>query len=98
MKLSREQVRHVASLARLEITGEEEEKFSVQLSAVLDNIGQLNELDTDGVEPTSHAVDIHNVFRADEVAQKFDPDAWRSNAPAEDKDHFRVPKIIEEAP
>ncbi len=95
MKLSKEQVRHVATLARLELKAEEEERFSGQLSAILDYINQLGELDTDGVVPTSRALDVNNVFREDEVKARFDKGSWRSNAPSEEMDHFRVPKIIE---
>lgn len=96
MKLSKDQVRHVATLARLELKDEEEERFSVQLSAILDYINQLSEIDTDGVSPTSRALEVNNVFREDEVKVRFDEESWRSNAPSEDKDHLRVPKIIED--
>lgn len=96
MALSIDEVRHVAMLARLSLTEEEEKKFAVQLSATLDHISHLNELDTSAVEPTSHALDIKNVFRDDEVDKKFDDGAWRRNAPAQDFDHLRVPRIIEE--
>jgi len=95
MKLTKDQVLHVATLARLELTDEEREKFSIQLSAVLDNIDKLNEIDTDNVEPTSPALDIVNVFRDDKAQKRFAADSWKSNAPAEDYGHFRVPKIIE---
>ena len=94
MSLSVEQVRHVAALARLRLTAEEEEMFSGQLSAVLDYINQLNELDTEGVEPTSHALEPVNVFREDEVSRPFGDRVWKENAPAEDHGHFRVPKVI----
>lgn len=95
MKLTKEQVRHVATLARLEVTPDEEERFAGQLSSVLDYINQLNELDTDSVEPTSHAVDIRNVFREDAAVARFVEGAWEANAPSKDHGHFRVPKIID---
>jgi len=95
MKLARDEVRHVAALARLKLSAEEEELFAAQLSDVLEYINQLNELDTDSIEPTSHPVDLVNVFREDEVSQQFDPGIWKLNAPAEGHGHFRVPKIIE---
>lgn len=95
MSLSVDEVRHVATLARLKLSKEEEKIFATQLSAVLDYIGQLDELETDSVEPTSHALDITNVFREDEVEARFEKGAWISNAPAKDHGHFRVPKVID---
>lgn len=95
MKLTKDQVRHVATLARLELKDDEEERFSSQISSILDYINQLSELDTDGVEPTSRALDVNNVFREDEVKVRFDEGSWSSNAPSVDQGHLRVPKIIE---
>ena len=66
MSLSAEQVRWVASLARLELTSAELEAMTGQLSRVVDYVGQLQQLNTDGVEPLAHALDVANVFRADE--------------------------------
>lgn len=96
MKLSKDQVRHVATLARLELKDEDEERFSSQLSAILEYINQLSELDTDGVTPTSRALDVNNVFREDEVKARFDEGSWSLNAPSIEMDHLRVPKIIED--
>jgi aspartyl-tRNA(Asn)/glutamyl-tRNA(Gln) amidotransferase subunit C len=96
MKLTAEQVRRVATLAKLRISDEEVEQFSNQLSSVLENIGQLNELDTDAVEPTSHSVSLANVFRIDQTETVFAEDAWKENAPTQYLGHFKVPKIIEE--
>lgn len=93
--LSVEDVRHVATLARLKLTEEEEKMFSEQLSSVLGYIGQLDELDTDGVEPTSHALNMSNVFREDVAEERFEKGGWKKNAPSEDHAHFRVPKIID---
>lgn len=90
-----DETRRVAELARLELSEKDEELFAEQLSAVLDYIGQLNELDTEDVEPLSSALDIRNVVREDRAEKKFDPGAWSSNAPASDQGHFRVPRIIE---
>ncbi len=95
MSLSVDEVRHVATLARLKLSKEEEKIFAKQLSAVLDYIGQLDELETDSVEPTSHALDITNVFREDAAEIRFEKDSWSSNAPAKDHGHFRVPKVID---
>lgn len=95
MAISKDETRRVAELARLELSEEEEELFAGQLGAVLDYIGQLNELDTEDVEPMAGVLDLKNVFREDRVGQKFAPNAWSSNAPSSDQGHFRVPRIIE---
>ena len=95
MRLTEKEVRHVATLARLELTPEEETTFGGQLSQILDFINTLNELDTSSVEPTSHALDITNVYRDDLEEGKFPADTWRVNAPSRDFGHLRVPKIIE---
>ncbi|MDH5510510.1 MAG: Asp-tRNA(Asn)/Glu-tRNA(Gln) amidotransferase subunit GatC [Nitrospinota bacterium] len=95
MKLTEKEVRHVATLARLQLTQEEEATFGGQLSQILDFISALNELDTTNVEPMSHALDITNVYRDDAEDGKFPADSWRANAPSQDFGHLRVPKIIE---
>ena len=69
MSISREDVIHVSNLARLNLREDEVEKFTEQLSAILEHIAKLNEVDTEGVEPTSHVLDIVNVFREDEVTE-----------------------------
>ena len=87
--LSREQVLHVARLARLELTEEEVERMADELSKVLDHIETIAELDLDDVEPTSHVVDVENALRADEprpslpreVALASAPDAGRRRLP-----------------
>lgn len=95
MKISRKEVEHVALLARLELNEDEVERFSHQLSAILTYMDKLNELDTRAVEPTSHVIPVTNVFREDEVKEG----AWGrvdlSNAPDQEQQHYRVPKIIE---
>ncbi|MDH5478217.1 MAG: Asp-tRNA(Asn)/Glu-tRNA(Gln) amidotransferase subunit GatC [Nitrospinota bacterium] len=95
MKLTENEVRYVAALARLELSPEEQRMFGGQLSQVLDYINTLNELDTSDVEPMSHALNITNVFREDVEMEKFPRKAWQANAPSQDSGHFRVPKIIE---
>jgi len=96
MKLSKEQVEHVAKLARLAVSEDEKEAFSRQLSEILTYVGKLNELDTSKVEPTSHVLDLSNVFRDDVIRESLPPAEVLANAPDRDNDHFRVPKIIEE--
>lgn len=95
MSLSHEEVRHVATLARLAFGPDEERKYGSQISAILDHINQLGELDTSNVPPTSHALKLSNVARVDAALQPFDPAVWNSNAPSADHGHFRVPKVLD---
>src|SRR3990172_8747935 len=96
MQLSKEEVEHVAKLARLAVSEEEKEAFSRQLSEILTYVGKLNELDTSKVEPTSHVLDLSNVFREDAVKECLPSTEILSNAPDRENGFFRVPKIIEE--
>jgi len=96
MKLSKQEVEHVAKLARLAVSEEEKEAFSRQLSEILTYVGKLNELDTSKIEPTSHVLDLNNVFRDDIVRESLPPEDVLANAPDRENNHFRVPKIIEE--
>jgi len=95
MKITVELVEHVANLARLEVSESEKELFARQLDAILTYVEKLNELDTTGVEPTSHVLPIKNVLRADEVKPSLPPDDALRNAPERSGDFYRVPKIIE---
>ena len=94
--ITREDVEHVAELARIELTAEEKETFIVQLNDILTYIDKLNELDTMGVEPTSHVIPMSNVFREDEVKPSLDRPHVLQNAPEESHFFFKVPRIIEE--
>lgn len=94
MILSREEVEHVAMLARLELTEEEKEAYTRQLNAILDFMQQLNELDTSGVEPMAHVLPLVNVMREDEVRPSLDREAVLAGAPDSDRGQFRVPKIV----
>ena len=89
-------VRHISHLARLNPTDEEVQLFSGQLSAILEYMDQLNEVDTTGVPPTAHALPVHNVFREDEPGVTLDPDQALSNAPQRDGDVFAVPKVLDQ--
>ena len=95
MKLSLEQVRHVAQLARLAVTPEEELRYQEQLSAILDAMEQLNALDTRDVEPTSHASFGESVLREDRVKPSLGAEVAVANAPARVGTSFAVPKILE---
>ena len=96
MKLSKEEVEHVAKLARLSVDEKEVELFQKQLSDVLTYIGQLNELDTSEVEPTSHGLDLTNVLREDEVKPCLSREEALAGAPEPVDGFFLVPKIIGE--
>lgn len=95
MKISLEDVRHVAALARLELSAEEEQKLVAELGAILGYVEKIAEIDTAGVPPTDHVFDIGAAFRADEVRNGPAVDALLANAPDRWQDFFRVPKIIE---
>jgi aspartyl-tRNA(Asn)/glutamyl-tRNA(Gln) amidotransferase subunit C len=97
MAISREEVEHVARLARLELTEEEIEKFRGQLSAVLERAERIQALDLDDVPPTAHPVDLSNVWREDVVVPFTDTDAILANAPLIEDRRFRVPQILEDA-
>lgn len=95
MKLTVEQVRHVATLARLSLSPGEEERYAEQLSAILDAVAQLQELDVSGVEPTSHASLTASLLREDALKPSLPPDKALANAPARGGTSFAVPKILE---
>lgn len=95
MELSRDDVMHVARLARLELTPEEVRLFQKQLSDILSHVEKLKELETSSVEPTSHAMPLQNVFREDEVRASLPREKVLQNAPDRAENFFRVPKIIE---
>jgi aspartyl-tRNA(Asn)/glutamyl-tRNA(Gln) amidotransferase subunit C len=95
MRLTPEEVEHVALLGRLELTEEERERFTTQLNSILEYFEQLQQTDTTGVPPMSHAVAVTNVMREDEPAPQLTPEEALRNAPDEDRDCFRVPRVIE---
>ena len=95
MKITKEQVEHVAKLARLAITEEEKERYTQQLSNILTYIEKLKELDTSKVEPTSHVLPMKNIFREDEVRPSLPREEILKNAPDRTEEFFSVPKIIE---
>ncbi|MCI0573120.1 MAG: Asp-tRNA(Asn)/Glu-tRNA(Gln) amidotransferase subunit GatC [Myxococcaceae bacterium] len=95
MKLTLEQVRHVAHLARLALTPEEEVRAASKLSAILDAVDTLRELDTTDVPPTSHAVLVEALLREDVVKPGLPPEVALANAPAKADTSFVVPKVIE---
>jgi aspartyl-tRNA(Asn)/glutamyl-tRNA(Gln) amidotransferase subunit C len=88
-------LQHVAHLARLNLTEEEEQKFGAQLGQILGYIAKLNELDVSQVEPTAHAVPLVNVTRPDEIRPSLSNEQALRNAPASANGLFVVPKIVE---
>lgn len=92
--IDREQVRKVAYLARLELTKEEEEQFTPQLSSILEYFEQLSELDTENVAPTTRAIDVSNITRPDELQPFADKEALLGEAPEAEDGFFRVPQIL----
>jgi len=95
MSLSEKDVDHVARLARLELSPAEKKKFTSQLGNILDQAGQLKELNTDNIVPTAHAVPMSNVFREDKVVKWEDKESLLKGAPDRKGDFFVVPKILE---
>ncbi len=97
-RLTRDEVAHVAALARLELTEEELDLFTGQLAQVLVHAADVSSLDLDGVEPTAHAMAVTNVLRPDEVQPCLDRDEVLAQAPSVEDLRFRVPRILGEAP
>jgi aspartyl-tRNA(Asn)/glutamyl-tRNA(Gln) amidotransferase subunit C len=89
--IDRDQVLHVARLARLRLEEEEIDRMSRELSTVLDHIEKISELDLDGVEPTSHVIEVENVVRADDPRSSWPRDRVLADAPDAASDGFRVP-------
>ena len=97
MKLSRDEVMHVARLARLAMTDDEVDRFGAQLSAILDHAARVSEVAADDVPPTSHALPLSNVFREDVAGECLPQSKALSTAPETEDGRFKVPRIIEEA-
>jgi len=95
VKIAREQIEHIALLARLALSEEEKETFGSQLSSILDYMEKLNELDTKDIEPTSHVLSLQNVMRDDVVQPSLPREEALANAPSRTEKFYRVPRIIE---
>lgn len=93
--ISEAQVEHVAQLARLALSDVEKQRFTEQLNAILTYMEQLNEVPTEGVEPTAHVLDLVNVLRDDTVCQTLSADEALANAPETAHHFFVVPRIVE---
>lgn len=95
MEITDETIKYVAALAKLELGGEEKEKAKTDLSNILGYIDTMNELDTGGIEPMSHAFPVKNVFREDVVTNGEDRENLLANAPVKKDGSFQVPKTVE---
>jgi len=95
MKLSHEEVRHIARLARLGLTETELERFGEQLSNILENFQILQQVDTSDVPPTAQSIPLQNVTKDDEVAASLPPNQILANAPQREKEYFRVKAVLE---
>jgi aspartyl-tRNA(Asn)/glutamyl-tRNA(Gln) amidotransferase subunit C len=97
-RISRDDVAHVAHLARLELSDDELETYTEQLGAILDHAQDVAALDTSGVPPTAHPLPLENVLRDDVVRPSLDRDEVLAQAPAAEGAFFRVPRILGEEP
>lgn len=97
MKLSLEEVDHVAMLARLGLKADERERMRDQLSSILDHIGLLQEIDTEAIAPTAQVITLQNVTRQDEVRQSLPVDDVLRNAPRSEDQMFKVNAVLDES-
>ena len=95
MRLSSEEVRHLALLVRLGLGDEEIDRFREQLSNILENFEVLQEVDTESVPPTSHSIALKNVLREDEPAPSLPSNEVLANAPSREEEYFKVRAVLE---
>ena len=93
-KITGQEVRHVALLARLELSDTEEQRMTGQINSILEYMDKLNQLDTKDIPPTTHAIQLQNVFRPDLAQPSLDRKESLANAPGTDGVNFVVPKVI----
>ena len=94
MKITKAEVLHVADLARLDLDEASIDRFAGQIGNILEYVAKLNEVDTEGIQPTSHAISITNVFREDQQRQPLDREKALENAPEKEDGNFVVPKVV----
>jgi len=94
LKITPDEVSHVANLARLHLSREEVEAMARQLDDILTYVAKLNELDTEGIPPTTHAISIVNAFREDEVKPSLNREKTLANGPQQNGESFVVPRVI----
>jgi aspartyl-tRNA(Asn)/glutamyl-tRNA(Gln) amidotransferase subunit C len=92
--ISKKDVEHVALLARLTLTEDEKQIYSRQLNDILEHVRKLQDLNTDGIQPTAHVLPLQNVFREDRVGEHLPVDQVLANAPERQDNFFKVPKIM----
>ena len=95
MSITVKDVQHVAKLARLQLSPEEEAIFTEQMNAILQYAEKLNELDTENVQPTTHVLQVSNVMRDDVVKESLSQEEALLNAPEDEDGHFKVPAVLE---
>ena len=95
MKIDKKTIRKIAHLARLEFKDKDEEAIIKDLNKMLEWVGKLNELNTEGIEPLTHLSEEVNVMRKDELKKHISHEQGLKNAPKKDSDYFRVPKVLE---
>lgn len=93
--IDKETVKHVEDLAELSLTESEREELTDDLARILDYVDKLGELDTEGVEPLRHILEVQNVVREDQKRETLDAEEVFKNAPAKDRDFFKVPPVID---
>jgi len=94
MKITKEEVLYVAHLARLDLDDASIERFSQQVGSILEYVDLLNQVDTDGIRATSHAIDLTNAFREDAEKLHLDRETVLANAPQQEEGSFTVPKVV----
>ena len=95
MKITHEEVKHIAKLAKLSLSEDEVEKYAKDLGDIAGFVEKLNEVDVTGVNPTAHAVDKYNVFRQDKLKDSYNREAILKNAPSKEAGCISVPKVVE---
>lgn len=95
MKITKDDVKYVANLARLKISEEEQEKFAREMESIISFADMLGEVNTDNIEPTFHALELQNVLREDNVTNNYDREKLLQNAPSQYDGCFEVPKVVE---
>ena len=96
MRVTEKDIKTVASLSRLKIRDDESEKISESLDKFLTYVENLQSVDTEKIEPTTYALPMQNIFRADEVKESLDRELALSNAPLKEEGYFKVPRVLEE--